>query len=291
MGAGKSTVGRRLAKRIGLPFADADEEIEAAAGLTVAEIFERYGEAHFRDGERRVLARLIEGPPRVIATGGGAFMDDETRALILARCTAIWLDAEVETLAERVGRRDHRPLLKGTGPARPAPAARRDPQPGLRRGASHHPRRRAAAREDGRPHRRGAGGAMIRIGEGLIGTRRAARRASCSWSPTRTSRRPAGRRGSAPTSPAASCCRRARASKSLGDGRGAARRAARRAGIGRADHVVAVGGGVVGDVAGFAAAILKRGCDWIAVPTTLLAQADAAIGGKTAINARQPARI
>src|SRR6185436_14263912 len=104
--------GRRLAKRIGLPFVDADEEIEAAAGLSIAEIFERYGEPHFRDGERRVLARLIEGPPRVIATGGGAFMDAGTRALMLARCIAIWLDVEVEILAERVGRRDHRPLLK-----------------------------------------------------------------------------------------------------------------------------------------------------------------------------------
>jgi shikimate kinase len=113
MGAGKSTVGRRLARRLGLPFADADAEIEAAAGLSVAEIFERFGEAHFRDGERRVIARLVEGPPRVIATGGGAFMDAGTRALILARCTAIWLDGDVDILAERVGRRGHRPLLKG----------------------------------------------------------------------------------------------------------------------------------------------------------------------------------
>lgn len=116
MGAGKSTVGRRLAKRINLPFVDADEEIEAAAGLSVAEIFERYGEDYFRDGERRVLARLIEGPPRVIATGGGAFMDPGTRALMLSRCVAIWLDVDVEVLAERVGRRDHRPLLKGQDP-------------------------------------------------------------------------------------------------------------------------------------------------------------------------------
>ncbi len=116
MGAGKSTVGRRLAKRLGLPFVDADEEIEAAAGLSITEIFERYGEAHFRDGERRVLARLVDGPPRVIATGGGAFMDPETRALMHARCTAVWLDVEVEILAERVGRRDQRPLLKGQDP-------------------------------------------------------------------------------------------------------------------------------------------------------------------------------
>jgi shikimate kinase len=116
MGAGKSTVGRRLAKRLGLPFVDADDEIEAAAGLSIAAIFERYGEPYFREGERRVLARLIEGPPRVIATGGGAFMDPETRALMLARCIAIWLDVAVEILAERVARRDHRPLLKDQDP-------------------------------------------------------------------------------------------------------------------------------------------------------------------------------
>ena len=116
MGADKSTVGRRLAKRLGLPFIDTDREIEAAAGLSVAEIFERFGEAHFRISERRVIARLVEGPPRVIATGGGAFADDETRALILARCTAIWLDVELDTLAERVGRHDHRPLLNGKDP-------------------------------------------------------------------------------------------------------------------------------------------------------------------------------
>jgi shikimate kinase len=116
MGAGKSTVGRRLAKRLGIPFADADREIEAAAGLSIPEIFQRFGETHFRDGERRVIARLVEGPPQVIATGGGAFANDETRALILERCTAIWLDIELDTLADRVGRRDHRPLLNGRDP-------------------------------------------------------------------------------------------------------------------------------------------------------------------------------
>ena len=116
MGAGKSTIGRRLARRLGLPFVDADAEIEKAAGLSVAEIFERYGEGHFRDGERRVLARLIDGPRRVIAAGGGAFIDPGTRALMLARCTTIWLDVPPEILAERVGRRDHRPLLKGQDP-------------------------------------------------------------------------------------------------------------------------------------------------------------------------------
>jgi shikimate kinase len=113
MGSGKSSIGRRLARRLRLPFADADEEIEAAAGLKVAEIFERHGEAHFREGEQRVIARLIEGPRKVVATGGGAFVDAGTRAAILASCIAIWLDADVEILAERVNRRDSRPLLRG----------------------------------------------------------------------------------------------------------------------------------------------------------------------------------
>jgi shikimate kinase len=113
MGVGKTTVGRRLAARLGLGFVDADHEIEQAAGLSVAEIFERFGEAHFRDGERRVIARLIDGTPKVIATGGGAFMNEATRALILERATAVWLDADLDTLAARVSRRDDRPLLRG----------------------------------------------------------------------------------------------------------------------------------------------------------------------------------
>lgn len=116
MGVGKSTVGRRLAARLGLNFVDADEEIEKAAGMTVTEIFERYGESYFRDGERRVIARLMDGVPKVIATGGGAFMQDETRRLILDAATAIWLDADIDILVDRVGRRDSRPLLKNRDP-------------------------------------------------------------------------------------------------------------------------------------------------------------------------------
>jgi shikimate kinase len=116
MGAGKTTIGRRLALRLGLPFVDADAEIEIASGMTVAEIFERFGEAHFRDGERRVIARLIDGAPKVIATGGGAFVQDDTRALLLERALVIWLDADVPTLVDRVRRRNTRPLLKGKDP-------------------------------------------------------------------------------------------------------------------------------------------------------------------------------
>jgi len=116
MGVGKSTVGRRLATRLNVPFVDADHEIEAAAGMTVAEIFEKFGEPYFRDGERRVIARLIDGTPRVIATGGGAFINDETRALILDQGIAIWLDAPIHVLADRVRRRDTRPLLRDRDP-------------------------------------------------------------------------------------------------------------------------------------------------------------------------------
>lgn len=116
MGVGKSTIGKRLARRLGAAFVDSDEEIERAAGRSISEIFERFGESSFRDGERRVIARLIAGPPHVIATGGGAFINDETRALILERCIAVWIDADIETLAERVSKRDDRPLLHGKDP-------------------------------------------------------------------------------------------------------------------------------------------------------------------------------
>ena len=116
MGVGKSTVGRRLAKRLGLPFVDSDAEIEDAAGCTAAEIFERYGEQDFRDGERRLVARLVEGEVRVIATGGGAFVDPTTRQLLNERAITIWLDAPVDILAQRTARRDTRPLLKNGDP-------------------------------------------------------------------------------------------------------------------------------------------------------------------------------
>jgi shikimate kinase len=112
MGVGKTSVGRKLAARLDLQFVDADEEIETAAGMTIAEIFEKFGEGYFRDGERRVIARLIDGTPKVIATGGGAFINAETRTLILQKARSVWLDADINILVERVGRRSHRPLLQ-----------------------------------------------------------------------------------------------------------------------------------------------------------------------------------
>lgn len=112
MGAGKSTVGRRLAKRLGLSFVDSDAEIEDAAGFSAAELFERYGDADYRDGERRVVARLIDGTVRVIATGGGVFFDPRSRKLLNDEAITVWLDAPVDILSERTGRRDTRAELR-----------------------------------------------------------------------------------------------------------------------------------------------------------------------------------
>jgi shikimate kinase len=114
MGAGKTSVGRRLASTLGVPFRDADTEIELAAGCTVNDIFERFGEPAFRAGERKVIARLLGEPAHVLATGGGAFMDPETRARIKESAISIWLRAHIELLLERVMRKDHRPLLRNT---------------------------------------------------------------------------------------------------------------------------------------------------------------------------------
>jgi shikimate kinase len=116
MGSGKSSIGRRLAAALGMPFRDADAEVEAAAGQTIPEIFASLGEPAFREGERRVISRLLDEPPHVLATGGGAFMNDETRALIQQKAISVWLKAEIEVLARRVARKDNRPLLAGRDP-------------------------------------------------------------------------------------------------------------------------------------------------------------------------------
>ncbi len=116
MGAGKSCIGRRLAQRLNVPFVDADAEIEQAAGCSVGEIFEKYGEAYFRDGERRVMARLLQGTPTILAAGGGAFMDPDTRRLITENAISVWLRADLETLSARTKGRSHRPLLNEGDP-------------------------------------------------------------------------------------------------------------------------------------------------------------------------------
>ena len=117
MGAGKSTIGRRLASRLRLPFLDADTEIEAAAGMSIPDIFESHGEPHFRDGEARVIARLLDNGPVVLATGGGAFLREETRNRISDKAVSIWLKAEADIIMRRVKRRADRPLLKTADPA------------------------------------------------------------------------------------------------------------------------------------------------------------------------------
>jgi shikimate kinase len=116
MGAGKSSIGRRLAARLGIPFADADNEIETAAGMSIPDIFSTYGEAYFRSGEARVIARLLESGPQVLATGGGAFMNADTRDAIGARGISVWLKAEFDVLMRRIKRRQDRPLLKTEDP-------------------------------------------------------------------------------------------------------------------------------------------------------------------------------
>ena len=116
MGAGKSSVGIRLAGMLGVPFVDSDDEIVAAANMPIAEIFQKYGEPHFRSGERRVIARLITETPRIIATGGGAFMDPETRAVVASGATSVWLSAKLELLISRTAGRTHRPILNKGNP-------------------------------------------------------------------------------------------------------------------------------------------------------------------------------
>jgi shikimate kinase len=116
MGVGKSSVGRRLASALDLPFRDADAEVESAAGRSIPDIFAELGEPAFREGERRVIARLLDEPPHVLATGGGAFMDPKTRELIKQKAISIWLKADLDLLARRLARKDNRPLLTGKDP-------------------------------------------------------------------------------------------------------------------------------------------------------------------------------
>jgi shikimate kinase/3-dehydroquinate synthase len=309
MGAGKTSIGRRLAARLGMPFRDADAEVELAAGLTIAELFARHGERAFREGESRVVRRLLAGEPLVLATGGGAFMEPRTRAAIRAEAVSIWLRVRLPTLLRRVSGRAHRPLLNAG-----------DPEEVLRRlMAERHPvyaqadiivdcgdesqeattRRVLDALLAWRRPRRLAvavgGGYDVVVGEGLLA------RAGALLAPVLPQPRavvvtddqvaprhlPALLAGLAETGiearhltvPAGETSKTLAMFETVVDG-------LLDAGVERRTAVLALGGGVVGDLAGFAAAATLRGLPFAQIPTTLLAQVDSSVGGKTGINTR-----
>ena len=310
MGAGKTSIGRRLAARLGLPFRDADAEIELAAGCTITELFERFGEHAFREGERRVIHRLLAGDPLVLATGGGAFMDGDTRATIRREAVSIWLRCRLPVLLRRVAGRTHRPLLNG-----------RNPEEVLHRLiAERHPIYAEAdviieCSDDSadvttgrvldamlafRPPRRlavalGGAGYDVVVGDGLLA------RAGALLAPVLPQKRavvvtdatvaplhlPTLLRGLEATAIETRTVTvpPGETSKNLTQ-YGEVVDQLLEGGIERRTAVIALGGGVVGDLAGFAAATTLRGLPFVQAPTTLLSQVDSSVGGKTGINTR-----
>jgi shikimate kinase/3-dehydroquinate synthase len=311
MGAGKTSIGRRLAARLGLPFRDADSEIELAAGCSVPELFSRYGERAFRDGERRVIRRLLAGDPLVLAFGGGAFMDPETRAAARADSVSVWLRCPLPTLVRRVSGRDHRPLLADGDAAEILQRLIEQRYPIYAEAdvvvdcGDESPDTTTSQVLDAllawKPPRRlsvvlSSTSYDVVIGDDLLA------RAGALLAPVLPQKRtvivtdstvaelhlPALRRGLAATGiatreivvPPGEASKSLQSYLSVMDQLLEAR-------IERRTTVIALGGGVVGDLAGFAAATVLRGVPFVQIPTTLLAQVDSSVGGKTAVNAPQ----
>ena len=308
MGAGKTSIGRRLALRLGLPFRDADAEIEQAAGCSVAELFARFGEPEFRDGERRVIRRLLAGPPVVLATGGGAFMDQETRTAILQGATSVWLRCSLATLVRRTAGRTHRPLLSMGDPERVLANLMTQRHPVYAEAdivvhcgedSPEMTTQRVLSALHGYAPPRPVPVALARNGyEVLVGSGLMAR-AGVLLGPVLPQRRivvvtdetvAALHLGTVQASLAEAgfevrqvVVPPGEGSKSL-QGYSHVTDALLEAGVERRTAVMALGGGVVGDLAGFAAATVLRGLPLVQLPTTLLAQVDSSVGGKTGIN-------
>ena len=319
MGAGKTSVGKRLAAKLGLPFVDADAEIEAGAQLTISEIFERFGELYFREGERKVIARLLNGGPLVLATGGGAFMNATTRQNIAKYGVSIWLKPSFDILLARVRKKSNRPLLKTADPEQTLRRLLEERTPTYALAdltiesldGSHDTvvdailrRLDATLGKDVAPVQEarrkvevplGARAYSILIGPGVLDEAGAeiariapgvhcaivtdARVAPLYLDRLSASLDQAGLRSTpivCPPGEATKCYAEfARVCDALIEAR-----------IERRDIVIALGGGVIGDLAGFCAASLRRGVRLVQLPTTLLAQVDSSVGGKTGINSR-----